>query len=193
MDSLGDDEQANVRATLIARLGKSSAGRQDAQGQAFSLPEFLTHWNQMSPGAKRTLFQGETRAALDDLAKVAEGAKEAQKYQNFSNTAGGLTGQMIITGVPLYSGGLLGAAAAMLSQYSAGRLLASPRFAKWLVGAATTTKPKAYIDKLSAIAGAEAPIAAELSGLRRALLSASNDNPVTAPVAAESQPDERRQ
>ena len=130
-----------------------------------------------------------TRAALDDLAKVSEGSKQAQRFQNFSNTAGGITGQLLLTGIPTYAGGLLGMAGSMVSQYGAGKLLASPGFARWLVGASKTTNPVAHINRLSSIAAKESPIAAELSGLKQALLSAVNDNPATTRAAA-SDPDQ---
>lgn len=192
MKALPAEDQATVRATLIDNLGKAAGGAQNADGTVFSLSSFLTHWNKMSPGAKRTLFQGETRAALDDLAKVAEGSKAAQRHGNFSNTAGGMTGQFIMTGGPLYYGGVLGAAASALSQYGAGKLLASPRFARWLVAAGRTTNPVAHINRLGSIAAKEGAIATEITGLRQALLRSVNDNAVTMPAAAESQGNESR-
>lgn len=190
--ALPEDEQAIVRSTFVGQLGRGNAGTQNAAGDAFSLPQFLTHWNRMSPGAKRTLFTGESRAALDDLARVAEGTREAQRYQNFSNTAGGVTGQLLISGVPYAMGGLLYTVAALGSQYGVGNLLARPGFARWLARAPRTGMPRAYIDRLERIARADAAIAPEVTGLRQALLSAANDN-VTPAVAASETDQDRHQ
>lgn len=190
LKALPAEDQATVRATLISQLGRASKGNQNAEGSAFSLSEFLTHWNAISPGAKRTLFQGETRAALDDLAKVAEGTKQAQRHSNFSNTAGGVTAQLLIAGVPYSAGGLFGTAMALAGQYGAGKMLASPRFARWLVGASKARNPAQHIGLLDGISAKEAPIAAELTGLKQALLNAVNDN--VTPAVAASEPNQGR-
>src|SRR5690606_19806615 len=103
MKALPKDEAGAVRASLLVRLGRATKGQQDATGEAFSLSRFLTNWNDegLSPAAKGALFGGELRAALDDLARVAQGTKEAQRYANHSNTAGGQFFNALLNGAPL--------------------------------------------------------------------------------------------
>jgi len=132
LKALPDEDAATVRATLISRLGRAPKGNQDTEGAAFSLPQFLTHWNDMTPEAKNTMFGGELRSALNDLAKVSEGTKAAQHYANHSNT-GGIVGA-VATGGPVASlyAAPISSTLALAAQYGGGLLLASPKFARWL-------------------------------------------------------------
>lgn len=186
--ALPAEESSVVRATMIGQLGRASAGAQDAAGGAFSLPQFLTHWNQMTPGAKRALFDPASRAALDDLAVIAQGSKEASRFANTSNTAGGVVGQTLVTGAvgALFDMGTM--AAALASQYGAGRLLASPRFARWLARAPRTRNPQQHLDQLSEIAAKEAAIAPEILGFQQRLTDALVKEP--ARLSAADQNDE---
>lgn len=174
LSSLPAEDAATVRATLISRLGNGSKGTQNAEGNAFSLPQFLTHWNTMTPEAKATMFGGELRHALDNLAKVAQGTKEAQKFGNFSNTgsvvgalATGGGASQIATHPVIAIGGMLG-------QFGAGKLLASPAFARWLakVPASNPGAIKAHIAALSRIAANDNAISGDLTGLARTLSQA---------------------
>ncbi len=170
--SLPAEESATVRATIISQLGRASAGAQDDVGGAFSLPQFLTHWNQMQPGAKRALFDDQTRAALDDLAKVANGTKQAQRYTNTSNSAGSIAIGSLSTGAT----GLLSLATlgkVLAAQYAGGRLLASPAFARWLAKAPNAANPGAHVNALATVAAREPAIAQEVLGLQAQLKSAS--------------------
>lgn len=187
MRTLNGEEQSTVRATLISQLGRSSNGAQNDAGTAFSLPQFLTHWNAMTPGAKRTLFDGEARAALDDLARVADGSKQAQRYANHSNSGGAMAGQMAVAGAAGWLGNVPGFIASMGAQYGMGRLLASPRFARWLARVPAQGANPAYIDRLQRIAAAEPAIASEVTGIRQALLKAANDNAGSAAAASDRQ------
>ena len=176
--ALPDDEAGMVRATFINELGRAAPGAQDATGEAFSLAKFLTDWNKIGESAKATLFTGESRAALNDLAKVAEGTKAAQGYANRSNTSGGIWGNL-----GLLAGGAsvapTTATIAGATQLIGGKLLSSPKFARWLAKA--PKKPnagaeRAHIQRLSAIARAEPSIANEITGLQDMLLRAANDS-----------------
>lgn len=185
--ALPPEDAATVRATIISQLGKGTNGTQNAAGDAFSLPQFLTHWNAMTPGAKRTLFGGEVRAALDDLAVVADGAKQSQRFANHSNTGSPLgigatgAGAMSIFAHPVLTiGGLL-------TQYGGGRLLASPAFARWIARvpkSGATGAVKSHIASLSKIASADTAIAADALGLQRQLMAAFDAGPM--PLAANS-------
>lgn len=176
VSSLPSQEQQDVRASIIGRLGVASSGAQNAEGNAFSLPTFLNHWNNISESSKARLFGVETRSALNDLATVAQGAKEAQRYANHSNT-GGVIG-MLATG----ASGALGLKTLGLSialPYAGGKLLANPTFARWLARAPKTALSNAsYMERLGRIARSEPAIASEVLGFQRrlndALASSSN-------------------
>lgn len=173
--SLPDDEASMVRASIIGHLGRATEGQQNVAGDAFSLAKFLTDWNKIGDRAKATLFGGEARAALNDLARVAQGTKEAQKYANHSNTSGGIWGNLgALAGVGAWSPTT--AAVSGGTQLIGGRLLASPRFARWLAKAPSRTTPeaeRAHIAKLAAIARAEPSIANDILGIQDALRSFS--------------------
>lgn len=176
--TLGPGEAGDVRASIIGSLGRSSAGRQNAGGDAFSLNEFLTNWNKIGETAKRAYFGLEARAALNDLALVAQGTKEAQRYSNFSNT-GGVVGNLLtlMSGV----GGIATFGKTVGAQYALGRLLASPRFARWLARAPRTSlSQSAYIDRLGRIAKAEPAIAADVLSLQQRLTEAFSQAPMKA-------------
>jgi hypothetical protein len=185
LNALPADDQATVRATIISRLGRASNGQQNAEGDVFSLTHFLTQWNGMTPGAKRTLFGPQVRSALDDLATVANGTKEAQKFANFSNTGSTI-------GIGLTGAGLTGAVShplatisAALAQYGGGRLLASPAFARWLAKA-PSVRPSAmpaYIAKLSNVAAENGAIAADIQGVQNVLMGSIGRSPVRATAA----------
>ncbi len=181
--SLPADESATVRATVISQLGRASAGTQDATGTAFSLPQFLTHWNQMQPGAKRALFDGQTRAALDDLATVASGTKQAQRFANTSNT-GGVVGGIATASTAARDLATLGKTLAV--QYGAGRLLSSPGFARWLARA-PNANPRNHVQALGVLASRNPAIAQELTGLQARLTEAITRAPSRA--AASEEPD----
>jgi hypothetical protein len=181
LNSLPESERANVRASIIGALGKAKAGKQGSEGENFSLDTFLTNWNQVGKSARAAYFGPEANAALSDLAKIAEGTREAQGYRNFSNT-GGVIGNGVTALTAL--AGVLPFIKVVGSQYAIGRMLASPRFARWLARAPTAKAAKiAYAQKLSGIAKAEPAIASDVLSLQSRLLEALNDN-VARPLAA---------
>lgn len=167
--ALPPQEQQIVRASLISRLGQASKGQQDEGGEVFSLGTFLTNWNDIGERAKDTLFGTEGRAALNDLAIAATASKEAQRYANHSNT-GGVAGNLLTAASGL--GGIQTLGTALALQYGAGRLLASPRFARWLARpprAQTPQSQAAYVARLTRIARAEPAIANDILDLQRRL------------------------
>lgn len=151
-------EASGIRASVIQRLGEATKGAQDDTGKVFSFSTFLTRWNDMSPRAKAVLFQGESRAALDDLAKVSAGAKSTAKYANTSNTARAVGVQGMV-GVALAStAGIPAMLAGAGAQFLSGKVLASPAFARWLARAPRTADPAAtarHVERLKAIAARE--------------------------------------
>lgn len=188
LDTLGPQEEADVRASLIGRIGTSNAGAQNADGDAFSLSTFLTNWNKIGEGQKRRLFGPEGRAALNDLAIVADHARQAQQYANRSNTAGGLWGNIgALFGLGAISPNA--AATSAIAQLAGGRLLASPRFARWLARAPRTRlSGAAYLDRLTRIARAEPAIANDVLQLQQRLEQALAGGG-SAPLAAQDKKD----
>ena len=183
LSSLPDDEAGSVRATIINRIG--------GEGDAFSPTKFATAWNErMSAKGKAALFGNSgLRDDLDKIAQVASAMKEAQKYQNFSNTAGGIGGQILLTG-GAGSMGLTALALASVAQYGGGRLLASPAFARWLAKAPKNpAAAKAYTGQLSRVAALEPAISGDIKGLQTYLAKAFEASPSRA--AAEQEPDRR--
>lgn len=176
--TLPPEAKDDVRASIVGGLGRATPGTQNASGDAFSLSRFLTHYNEIGETAKRAYFGAEGRAALNDLAKVAEGSKAAAKYANHSNTAGGLanigTAATGFIGFPI----LL---KVLATQYGAGRLLASPRVARWLARAGKTSlSPQSYIERLGRIARAEPAIASNIHDLQQRLTAAMESTPQAA-------------
>jgi hypothetical protein len=178
--ALPAEEASTVRATLISQLGRPTAGTN--AGEAFSLNQFLTHWNAMTPRARQVVFGGDSLSALDDLARVAKGSRQAQAYLNRSNT-GGAVGSILTAGIL----GLPAVAAALGTSNAAGRLMASPAFARWLAGAGRTRNPRLHVQGLTTVAARNPAIAQDVLGLQRTLLNAANDNHLTRAAAS---PDE---
>lgn len=183
MKALPPEEAGAVRATIISRLGRATKGQQDETGEAFSLSRFLTNWNDegLSPTAKSAMFDGETRAALNNLARVARGTKEAQGYANFSNSGGANAFNALVTGGPVLAGNFAsptaaaaGAGLAVSAQMISGRLLASPKFTRWLVKLPKQTTPAAvrnHAKGLNKIAASDAAVSAEIIDFQEALLN----------------------
>lgn len=186
LGTLPEAERSIVRASLIGRMGQAAAGRQDAAGEAFSLDQFLTDWNKIGERSKNSIFGAESRAALNDLARVAQGSKEASGYANRSNTGGALAG--IATGATaMFDIKTLGATLAL--QYGAGKLLASPKVARWLARAPKTSLSReAYVERLSRIARSEPAIANEVLSLQARLAEAFGAS-APARLAAEKRDD----
>jgi hypothetical protein len=169
VQALPDDDAADVAASVIGQLGRASAGAQGAESVTFSTTQFLTHWNQMSTRAKLSLFQGETRAALDDLARVAEGTKEAAGYANRSNSAGAVGSNVLAWVASTFYSPTM-AVVGGATQYVTGRLLASPRFARWLARPARTPDERATaVRRLGGLIAREPALRADLLPIQKAL------------------------
>lgn len=188
MRAMPAGEASAVRATVINRLGRPTAGAAEVDREGFSFATFLTNWNNMSPRARGALFPRESREALDQLATVAQRVKAAGASTNTSNTAGALISQGAISGGLWYLDPFVAAFGAG-SQYAFGKLLASPRFARLLAGAPRQDNPqarRAFASRLGNLAQSEPTIAREIAAYQRAI--AANDN-VAGSLAAEEQQD----
>lgn len=190
----------HLRGRLIKRMGDAPPGQQNEMGDAFSPSRFLTRWSEFSDDAKMTLFgTGELRSAMDDLAKVANRMKEAQKYANTSNSGGaisvdktntGLAGALIafFTGHPVIAAGL--ASPAAIQNISA-RLLTSPRMVRWLAKAPkmqTQKEAALHVRRLSAIATRDPTIRNEVMQLQQRLVESFGISPTTRAAAEDEQP-----
>jgi hypothetical protein len=56
----------------------------------FSLAQFATGWDKLSPGAKGILFSPDHRKWIDDIVELGRHIKGGDQYRNTSNTAGAL-------------------------------------------------------------------------------------------------------
>lgn len=175
--SMPDDEANTIRATIIDRLGDASAGRQNADQSAFSPDTFLTQWANLSDRAKAVLFQGEHRKALDDLATVFDGSKFSRGFDNNSRTgiaASGIASAGLTVAEPLTGMAMAGL------QLATGKLLASPRFARWLAASAKKPNPSAqlaHVNQLTAIARSEPVIANDIFTLQERLAAEFSRSP----------------
>jgi hypothetical protein len=195
-DAMPKDEANAVSATIINRMGQPARGSANiADEGGFSFNTFLTNYNSLSPRARAVMFPKETRTALEQLATVSRGVKEAGSAMNTSNTAGALTAQAAISGVPAWLINPFAAIGITGSQYAIGKLLASPKFARTLAGAPKADTPqarKAFSARLANLAKAEPALANEIGLYRAALDRAANDNAVvTQSVASDQDAQER--
>lgn len=188
LNALPDQARDTARASIIARMGQR-AGQNTGETE-FSLATFLTNWRNISEEPVRNaLFGREGRAALQDLATVAENAQLAQRYRNTSNTAGAVpnppTAGDVVTGFARYWGPNVTA-----------RMMTSQRFVRWL--AAAPRKPnigaqRQHVQRLTALARTEPVIAADIQALQTRLLEQFSPERVAAsPDAGQDVNDPRR-
>lgn len=193
MRSLPADEANTVRATLFGRMGQASPGQQAADGMVFSSAKFATEWQKLDPLAKSVLFPNKAhRENIDRLVLVTTGQKRAGQFQNFSNTALGVNATAGAAGMFVEPFTTL---TALGTQFAVGKLLASPRFAKWLASPPRSrTQVAAWSRQLSTIAARDPAIAAEVGQFQQILSRAVNDNGggITRAAASGEAPDERK-
>jgi hypothetical protein len=141
MQSLPEDGQKAVAATVLRRLGRANPGNQDDVGGVFSTERFLTNWNSMSPEAKRVLFDrfgNDYRRNMDQVAKVAANLREGSRvYANPSKTgdaviqAGTLAGLLTSLWTGQF-GAATGIGVGIAGANYAARRLTNPDFVAWL-------------------------------------------------------------
>lgn len=149
LQSLPVESQKAVTAAVIKRMGMANAGAQDAAGEAFSARTFLTNWNNVSPEARRALFDRYGKGfsqQVDRLARVADNIdKGAGVFKNPPGTAksaAALTyGGALVTS--LWTGGTTGLLAAGAGANGTARWLTNPKAVRLLANA--TTLPKSQI------------------------------------------------
>jgi hypothetical protein len=173
LSAVTPEEAGIVRGSLIQEMGRSTSGQQNAAGDAFSLQTFLSNWDRMPERTRGLLFRGESRQAIEDLARVAEGARASRAYANTSGTAGALNAGRTVSAI-----GQLGSTASALGSFGlsviaenlTGRLLASQRFAQWLARAPRDpARAGQWLRRLGPLASREPAIANDILPLRQAL------------------------
>ncbi len=169
LDSIGPEDAGVVRGSIIQELGRATSGQQGAGGNGFSLETFLTNWDRLPDRTRGILFRGENRSAIEDIARIAEGARASRRFGNTSNTAGAANTEQAIRQLSGFGGyGSLGATFAL--ENLTGRLLASRRFARWL--ARPPQDRGRSLRALGRIAAREPGIAADIAPIQRQLESA---------------------
>jgi hypothetical protein len=133
--SLSNAEWDDVASTMIAQLGKPTAGRAGAEAIEFSPATFVTNFAKMTPEARNAVFVSSGRAdlarELDGFVRVLTKLKNAERLGNPSgsgvyNMFSGLLAAG--AGETLLSGGIpSGTLASVLAGYGGARLLSSPK------------------------------------------------------------------
>ena len=169
MQSLPQDGQKMLTATVLRRLGRANNGVQNELGERFSTETFLTNWNKLSSEAKRALFDrhgAQFRTDMDRVAQVADNLRQgSQVFRNPSGTAqaGALQATLGGAGVAVATGNL-GTAAAILATLgganASARLLTHPPFVRWLASQ-TARHAGAYPAALNQLAQSKDPIMQE--------------------------------
>ena len=202
MRSMPAEEADTIRASIFARLGEPPPARQ-ADGVTFSPADFGRHWQALDARAKSVLFPGkEYRQDIDDIVRISEAMEGAAEFTNTSRTAlaTNLTGNLLSGAVLGYLADPTLGLTSLGVPYGAGKLLASPRFAKWLAKA--PKKPnsaaiKAHVARLSSIAASEPAIANEVHALQQRLTEAftaptGGYRAAASPSSAEDKPENRQ-
>jgi hypothetical protein len=177
-------EANQLRATLVDRLGRQQ------NGSDFSASTFFTNYGEkMTNDTKDAMFgTSGLRRNLDEIATVAKEMQAAGRFANTSNSGGSVnmgTNIGLLSAVPsaLFLGEVATATQALIgvlalggTQYAAGNLLASPKFASWLARAPKSNDPLAirnYATKLTAIAAAQPELAPDIEAYQQSVLDAT--------------------
>lgn len=156
---MDDDAVGTIKATAFKELGLPTGAGRDLSGGGFSFNTFWSRYNNLSEGARETLFGRGSSAPMQSLKEAISYMKALEKRANVSQTenirvwhemltplmngitfggVGGFTGGSTLTGALV--GGSLGAAgkgAQLAINNRAAKLISDPKFVKWL---ATTGK-----------------------------------------------------
>lgn len=186
--SMPEDEANTVRATIVQRMGLAPARRQDVTQEVFSPAEFAAQWNGMAPRAKSVIFPNQQhRQDLDKLAMLMDGMKQANQYQNFSNTSLGVNvttqGAIAYANLPM-------AITLALGQFGAGKLLASPRFARAIASTVRLPEqvaPRKLSEQLKVVAAREPLIANDVRAVADYVSKTLSQSPVRAAASEEEQ------
>jgi len=184
--NLIDPLQANaIRGGLVNSLGKRVASQAQGRGE-FSLESFASRWNKMSDQARNSVFAAQTVRDLDDLARLAGSQRQVNRLGNSSRS--GVVNQnwremraITVEGAALASGVWnpsvwLG----LVSSVTAGRLLATPGFARMLVRASESRSMQVVARRLAEIARRNPAAAQDLLEFKKAVGLSPNEGARTA-------------
>ena len=160
MQSLPPRGRRDFAAAVLKRMGRATASKQDASGEAFSIETFLTNWSKLDGRARGALFSRFGPAFTKDIESIARTADRLRQGSNvFANPSG--SGQIVLAGQTV----LGGAFAIALGQFTVGiaafgtmaganlgaRLMTNPQYVRWL---AQTSKmePQNYTAHISMLA-----------------------------------------
>lgn len=177
-------EANQLRATLVDRLGRQQ------NGSDFSASTFFTNYGEkMTNDTKDAMFgTSGLRRNLDEIATVAKEMRAAGRFANTSNSGGSVAigsnlGILASGPAALFIGDAATATQAFIgvltlggTQYAAGKLLASPKFASWLARAPKSNDPlsiRNYATKLTAIAAAQPELAPDIEAYQQSVLDAT--------------------
>lgn len=149
MQSLPPDGQRAVTAAVIRRMGMANPGMQDAAGEAFSAQTFLRKWNDVSPEAKRALFDRfgqDFSRDVDRIANVAQNIRDGSRVfanpSGTANRAAAMTYGASLVG-SLFTGGTAPLVAGGVGSNLLARTMVSPTAVRWLARA--TALPRGSI------------------------------------------------
>lgn len=160
LQSLDDDGQKVVTATVLRRLGRATPGQQDDLAERFSTETFLTNFAKLSPEARRALFDRygpQFRQDLDAIAKVTSNLRDGSRvFRNPSGTGQAITLKDTAFGlaVSVLTGRLDAAAgitAGVVGANLTARLMTNPNFVRFLAGT-TRTPASLYTSQLNQLA-----------------------------------------
>lgn len=171
VNSIGQEEAGVVRGSLIKELGRANSGQQGAKGDAFSLGGFLSNWDRLPERTRNLLFRGDNKQAIENLAVLAEGSRNAARFTNTSNTGGAVNAGNAIQSASAIAGwGSLGGS--LVLENLTARMLASPAVAR-ILARPPVDKARA-IRRFAEAAVRDPAIAPDVARFTQALESGSN-------------------
>lgn len=129
INNVNQEEAGVIRGSLIQELGRATKGQQTAAGDGFSLEKFLSNWDDLPDRTRQILFRGDSRQAIESLAVLAQGARNASGFANTSNTGGATNAAAAIQSISAITGWGTAGASLVLENITA-RMLASPAVAR---------------------------------------------------------------
>jgi hypothetical protein len=119
-NAVSDDTWGEISSAVIARIGRDREGN-------LTPDRFIAEYGKLSKAGQATLFNTETRQALEDIARVSSRFKQLNQYANPSGTGQTVLGGALGTGAVLSP---LTAIKVAVPGYITAKILARPATAK---------------------------------------------------------------
>lgn len=136
--SMDPEEFSPIGGTLLGELG-----RNNATGE-FSLPQFVTNWNKVSDGAKRTLFAPDHLANIEDIAQAGTHAKKALAAQTRGQSGSLLVMLDVAKDAALLGGDIASGGLGLGSAIGAGSTAGLYGLTRWLASPAKSASMAAW-------------------------------------------------